>query len=115
MAKYECSLSGDFKDILDILHSGILNGSMSASYEEGSDFICDNVRTSVRVYERYSMLGGNRLSLNIVLTGSNDKIYLSAITSGGSQAVFFKINTFGEESFLDCVRDIVERYQRRNY
>ena len=115
MAKFECKLQGNFNNILDTLHSEILNGSISASYEEGSDFVCDSVRTAVRVYERYSMFGGNRVSLNIVLTGNGDNIYLSAITSGGSQAVFFKINTFGEEAFLDCVRDIVKNYRKDNY
>ena len=34
-------------------------------------------------------------------------ICLSAITSGGSQAVFFKINTFGEEAFLDKLRELI--------
>ena len=33
---------------------------------------------------------------------------LSAITAGGSQAVFFKMNTLGEESFLDDVKDLLE-------
>ena len=35
-------------------------------------------------------------------------IRLSAITAGGSQAVFFKVNTLGEESFLDDVKDLLE-------
>ncbi len=35
----------------------------------------------------------------------------SAITSGGSQAMFFKINTFGEEAFLDKLREISRRKQ----
>jgi hypothetical protein len=56
------------------------------------------------------MLGGNRVSLNVTLVGNGDRLFLSAITSGGSQAVLFKINTFGEESFLDCLREIAEDY-----
>ena len=27
-------------------------------------------------------------------------------TSGGSQAMFFKINTWGEDAFLDCLREL---------
>jgi len=65
---------------------------------------------AVRVYERYSMFGGNRVSLNITLLGNDQNLFLSAITSGGSQAVLFKINTVGEETFLDQVRSAVERY-----
>ena len=33
-------------------------------------------------------------------------IRLSAIPAGGSQAVFFKVNTLGEESFLDDVKAV---------
>lgn len=39
-----------------------------------------------------------------------ESIFISAITSGGSQAVFFKINTIGEERFLDLCIDAVEDY-----
>ncbi|EJF39091.1 hypothetical protein HMPREF1141_0627 [Clostridium sp. MSTE9] len=58
------------------------------------------------------MMGGNRVSLNITLIGNGNRLFLTAITSGGSQAVFFKVNTMGEESFLDCVKEIVENYSR---
>lgn len=34
-------------------------------------------------------------------------IHLSAITSGGSQAMFFKMNTMGEEAFLDKLRELL--------
>lgn len=38
MAKLERHLTGDLDDLLDYLHRGILNGSASASYEDGSDY-----------------------------------------------------------------------------
>lgn len=49
----------------------------------------------------------NRVSLNVTLFGNRDTIHLSAIASGGSQALFFKLNTFGEEAFLDKLREIL--------
>lgn len=110
MAKYEKRLRGDFQKFHDYLFDGILNGSMSASYEDGSDWTANGVRCAVRVFERYSWTGGNRVSMNLTLVGSGDELFLSAITSGGSQAVFWKINTMGEESFLDCVAELVEHY-----
>ena len=109
MAKYEARLTGDFAEALQYVHEGILNGSMSASFEDGSDYETGTVRCAVRVYERYSFAGGNRVSLNLTLVGEGDHLFLSAITSGGSQAVFFKINTWGEEAFLDTLRELVER------
>ena len=107
MAKYETTLTGDFNEILNRIESGILNGSISASLEDSSDFSGGDTRCSVRVFERYSYAGGNRVSLNVTLFGTGDKIYLSAITSGGSQAMFFKLNTWGEEAFLDKLRELL--------
>ena len=109
MAKYETYMTGNFDQILHHLEQGILNGSFSASFEDGSDYICGGTRCAVRVYERYSMIGGNRVSLNLTLVGEGEALFLSAITSGGSQAVLFKLNTFGEEAFLDQVRALVEQ------
>jgi len=87
----------------------IPDSSWSANLEAGSDFKEGNARCSVRVFERYSMMGGNRLSLTLTMFQNRDSpIRLSAITAGGSQAVFFKVNTIGEESFLDDVKDLLE-------
>lgn len=108
MAKFETWLTGDFDRTLDYFDHGILSGSMSASYEDGSDCTLGTTRCAVRVYERYSWSGGNRVSLQLTLVGEGGRLFLSAITSGGSQAVLFKINTWGEEAFLDCVRDLAQ-------
>lgn len=107
MAKLEKTITGDFNAILRRIEDGILNGSVSASLEETSDFRMGDVRCSVRVFERYSYMGKNRVSLNVTLFGKDNTVCISAITSGGSQAMFFKINTFGEEAFLDKLREIL--------
>lgn len=112
MAKYERRLQGNFYDFLNWIHQDITNGSSSVSYEDGSDIDLSGSNVAVRVYERYSMAGGNRVSLNVTITGSGEDLFISAITSGGSQAVFFKINTIGEETFLELCRDSVENYIR---
>ena len=109
MAKYERRFQGNFDAVLSRLHEGILNGSASASFEEGSDFSAGEVRCAVRVYERYSLAGGNRLSLTLTLLGKEKELFLSAIAAGGSQGVFFKLNTWSEEFFLDEVRKLAER------
>ena len=95
MAKFECTLRGDYDQALSYFH----NGFQSAG-----------VRCTVRVYERYSMTGGNRLSLTLTLMGDGEKLYLSGITAGGSQGVLFKFNTFGEEAFLDTLRELARRW-----
>ena len=107
MAKLEKTLTGDFNSILHKIENGIINGSISASLEDSSDFYIGDTRCSVRVFERYSYTGENRVSLIVTLFGNRDTIHLSAIASGGSQALFFKLNTFGEEAFLDKLREIL--------
>jgi hypothetical protein len=96
------------------MHNDIIRGSVSASYEDGSDIDIGDVKLAVRVYGRYSMIGGNRVSLNVVIAGHGRNLHVTAISAGGSQAVFFKINTLGEEAFLDVCRSSVERYISRN-
>ena len=110
MAKWEHSFYGDFDQSLHRLEDGILGGSVSATLEQSSDFRgASGSRCSVRVFERYSYIGGNRLSLNVVLFQEpGGPIYLSAVTAGGSRAVFFKINTFGEETFLEKLVEIFQ-------
>lgn len=107
MAKWETTVQGDFQEILSRIEDGILNGSVSASLEDGSDFSTPDARCSVRVFERFSYMGGNRVSLSVTLFESGGNIHLSAITAGGSQAIFFKINTLGENAFLDKLKELL--------
>ena len=108
MAKLEHKLSGDFDQWLGRIEEGILGGSVSASLEDSSDFRNGNARCSVRVFERYSYSGSNRVSLSVTLFQNGDgPINLSAITSGGSQAMFFKVNTWGEETFLEKLQELL--------
>ena len=108
MAKLEVSLHEDFDELLRRLEDGIMNGSMSASLEDSSDFTGGEARCSVRVFERYSYTGGNRVSLSVTLfQGRDGEVQLSAIAAGGSQGLFFKVNTFGEEAFLEKLRELL--------
>jgi hypothetical protein len=108
MAKLETTLQGNFDEILTHIQKGIMGGSISATLEDASDFSDGYTRCSVRVFERYSWIGSNRVSLSVTLfQGDSGVIRLSAITSGGSQAMFVKFNTFGEEAFLDKLRALL--------
>ena len=111
MAKYETELRGDFNEILYSINEAIMSHSSSATLEDKSDFSTENSICAVRVYERYSYSGGNRVSMNITLLKSDGRIFVTVITSGGSQAMFFKINTLGESSFLDLVTSALNKYK----
>ena len=109
MAQLERRLSGDFSEIRSRIHHGILDSSFTAELNGSHDFVGRNSRCSIRVYERYSAFGGNRVSLSVTLYQEGDgPIYLSAISAGGSQAMFIKVNTFSEEAFLDMLRKIID-------
>ena len=108
MAMLERTLTGDFDRVLSRLEDGVLNGSMSASLEDSSDFTVGNTRVAVRMFERYSWTGSNRVAMSLTLAGDGSRIHLTAITAGGSQAMFFKINTWGEEAFLDTLARVLD-------
>lgn len=108
MAKLEKELSGDFNHWLKKIENGILNGSITASLENQSNFSDGEARCSVRVFERFSNAGNNRVSLTVTLfQNGNGPIKLSAITAGGSRARFLKMNTWGEEAFLSKLRELL--------
>ena len=112
MAKYEFRIKTDYDELLDVIENEILNRSTSATLEEKSDFFDGDAKCSVRHFERFSVVGSNRLGLNITLfqVGDGD-IHVSATSTGGSQAILFKINTLGEEAFIKQFREIInERY-----
>lgn len=111
MARLERHFQGDFLHLLGYIHEGVIGGSISASYEDGSDWQDGSTRVAVRVYERYSWVGSNRVSMSVTLVGNGNSLFLSAITSGGSQAMFFKINRFGEDSFLGKLDTLLSGYR----
>lgn len=111
MAKFEAELRGDYAQILSEIDNAVLNRSASATCEGKSNFASGNTRCAVRVYERYSYTGQNRVSMNVTLLETDGRIFVSVITSGGSQAMLFKLNTLGEESFLETVTDILQKYR----
>ena len=100
---------GSFDEWIYRIQEGILGGRVSEPLEDSSDFVSGDARCSVRVFERYSYTGGNRVSLSVILfQNGNDPIRLSAITAGLSQAMFFKINTWGEEAFLEKLEKLLD-------
>lgn len=113
MAKLERDLTGDFDEILNAVDREISH-SVSASQEACSNFSGKDCRVAVRVYERYSFFGGNRVSLTFTLFRSGKRLCCSAVSSGGSRAVFFKINTVGEDSVLAVVEKAVTPYIKRS-
>lgn len=67
MAIFEKTIRNqNFDTLLRKLEHAIPDSSWSAELEAGSDFKEGSARCSVRVFERYSMVGGNRFHAVIV-------------------------------------------------
>ena len=49
MAIYTRYIDGNFNETLEKIHNGILDSSLSASYEDGSDWEKGDVKCAVRV------------------------------------------------------------------
>ena len=110
MGKYETEINMDFDELVQRVSDEIYKGSISASIEDASDFTDGDARCSVRVFERYSNAGKNRVSMNVTFFQNGDgPVHVSGITSGGSQAVFFKVNTWGEDSFLYRLKEVLHQ------
>ena len=98
-----CSIEG----LADTITSGILNASVSATLEDSSYFSSSGVSCIVLVFERYSIIGSNRLSLTVTLFSEPGCVRVSGISSGGSGGILWKINTLGEDAFLDVLADML--------
>jgi hypothetical protein len=110
MASHDHRLTGDIDQFVAHMDRAITSGSVTAHREGAADRRLGDARMVVRVYERYSAIGGNRLSLTIAVLGHGDQLEVSAITSGGSNALFWKINTWGEEAFLERAIKAINSY-----
>ncbi len=94
------SLVGSADALAAHLDSAIASGSVSSSLENGDALSIGDARMVVRTYERFSMAGSNRVSLSVSILEVGDQLKVALSTAGGSQAVFWKVNTFGEEAFM---------------
>jgi hypothetical protein len=110
MAQENYVLTGEVSRFITHLDTAITQGSATAKLEGSAERRIGDARMVVRVYERYSTLGGNRVSLSVSVLAVGQQMEVSVITSGGSTAMFWKVNTFGEEAFLKRADDAIHSY-----
>ena len=63
MAKLTRTLSGNLNSLMHKIKDGILEGSATATLEEVCTFEEKGARCGVMVFERYSYMGKNRVSM----------------------------------------------------
>lgn len=84
---------------------------MNFELKGASDFVIRNSRCAFRLFKRYSIIGSNRVCLTITLFQTQDFLYLSSIVSYNSQAYPLKVNTVGQEVFLNVIQPVIKKYQ----
>lgn len=107
VALSEHSIRGDVDEFVAYLHRHITGSSVTAQFEASSDRTVGDARMVVQAYERYSATGGNRLSLVVSTLAVADQLEVCAVASGGSNGMFWKLNTFGEQAFLQRADDAI--------
>jgi len=110
MALHERTVQGDADALVAHLDDRIVGGSITAKREDSSDQRIGHARMLVRSYERYSASGGNRVSLHVAILAVGTELAISVMSAGGSDAMFFKFNTFGEEAFLDKAVEALDSF-----
>ena len=108
MVKYETHLQGDFDELLDKLHEGILNPGKRGNTTEKSrsDYHSGNVRCAVRVYEDHGSTFHSYTGFTIMLLKNENELFLSALSLDGN---------FGgiiHKRFLDKTIKVVEEYKQ---
>ena len=105
MAKFECVFpSGySFNDILQYFHTHLTknHGECTGS----SDYSSERARVAVRVYERYSLMGDNYLSLTLTLVNDGGDTFASAISAAGRGGGLGISIHWGEDKFLEIFSD----------
>lgn len=109
MAKYRNRITGDFNHIRDHIKKEIISTSASSSLEEEETIYKGDIIISVLTFERYSYSGGNRLSLNVVLVGDGNTVDIVGTSTGGSNGLFMKFNTWGEDAFLEKLKQAIDK------
>ena len=87
MAKYITTVPGSLEQLRKYIYHNGPNLGATLSLEEEISGTADGVKYLIGTYERYAVLGENRVSLNIVLLEISEGVRVIATSSGGSQAM----------------------------
>lgn len=109
MAKYENIITGQFDEVADRLHNEIMNGGLSMQLVDESNYAVQDTKVKIRVYDKYFYRNNSRASLNVTLVENGNKIFVSAIGSGGGQGIFLNFSLGAETEMVDIVRNCIQQ------
>ena len=117
MATTTRTVVGQLSEVVPFLEAGVLGRSRSASAEAAEAAVDLGTSTggmAVRGYERFSMMGNNRVGMSVTAIQDGPYVHIVGITLGGSQAVFLKLNTIGEEEFLATLNSTISQWEEEH-
>ncbi len=109
MAKYEKTIQGDFKEVINRLQNDITNSGMTMNLVDESNYTSGDTNIAVRVYDKYFNRNGNRASLSLTVVGHDREIFISAIGSGGGKGILFNFSLGAESEMVAIVQRSLER------
>ena len=110
MAHYQHQLTGDADDFVAYLDRAIPEGSVTTKFETGADHWIGDARMIVHTYERYSALGGNRVSLCISILSVGNAMALSAVSLGRQPGDVLQAEHLRRGAFLKRAVSAIEAY-----
>ncbi len=108
MPKQDYVLTGDFEITKKIITDEVLLRSSTMAIEDTITYTIDGINISITVFDRFAYFGGGRVSATLTIIEKDNNIKISVISSGGSQAMFWKINTIGEYSLLELFDEVIK-------
>lgn len=108
MAKYEKIITGEFQEVVDLLHNNIINSGATMNLVDESNFICGDTNIAVRVYDKYFVRNESRASLSLTVAAHGSDIFISAIGAGGGRGIFFNFSLGAEENLVTIVQESIE-------
>lgn len=105
------TVHGDLDRFVTHVRESLVRSSATMSIECETRSEVAGARMVVLGCERFSVVGSSRVALTVSTLESGGAMQVVAVATGGSQAVVFKINTFGEQAMLDVAREAVTSFR----
>lgn len=102
-------------EVVSSIVKGVLDQSQSATLKESVDYSAGEMECHVRLIERFSMSGGNYVTMTITFVATADnpgRLTIIAVTGGGVTNVIIPV-PWGERKFMKTLTDMLDvRYPR---
>ena len=110
MAKFTAVVPGTIDSFWKYLDRNTVKLGTTATLEDQVSGSADGVKYKVCTYERYAVMGENRVSLSVFMIEYSEGVRIVATASGGSTGAFIKINHWSEDNFLNDFEALVKAY-----